>query len=88
MKMARAPQEQIDALWKFLRKIDSLMDAGESVQLFIDKNWRKVATVYERILFGYQTLIENCCDQTQSTLEWKPEIEAAIVSYRALKSGG
>ena len=47
---------------------------GERVQAW----WEKHGGSWGRVVFGGQTAIQNACDPNASTLEWKPEIAAAI----------
>lgn len=35
-----------------------------------------------RTLYGYRVLVDNACDPNADTLEWKPEIAAAIAAYK------
>lgn len=82
LRMARAYPEQIQTMREWLDKIKEMLDTDYS---FDDIGQFVVATFesrrideYERILLGYETLIENVCDQSLSYLELKPEILSAM----------
>lgn len=82
MRMARAPQAQIDALWKFLEGLAVKAERGrgaESIGTYVQKNWRNVESCWERIVFGYQTLLQ-CTDPSLDYLEYRPDIKAALVA--------
>lgn len=89
MKMARAYPDQLQRTREWFQKIEEMLDDEGSgpfeVGAFIMKTFEKNRIdEYERILFGYETLIDNACDQTKSYLEFKPEILVAIaVASRA-----
>jgi hypothetical protein len=83
MRMARAYPEQIQAMREWFNRIEELLDqAGDNHQEigeFVEKTFAaNRIDEYERILFGYETLIENACDPTLTYLEFKPEILAAM----------
>lgn len=89
MRMARAPQEQIDALWKFLEGLAERTENGrgaESIGTFVRKNWRNVEACWERVVYGYQTLLQ-CTDPNLDYLEYRPDIKAALVAAGIEKDG-
>lgn len=61
MKLARASQAEIDTLMKWLQDREGTEDPPPP---------------YMRVVFGYETLVENCCDPIPTTLEFKPELLA------------
>lgn len=83
LKMARASQEELDALRDFMS------DIGEKIhELPLEElgEWlmRRYSTFdrsgysAERVITGYETLFSNACDPTLQYLEFKPEILAAM----------
>lgn len=83
MKMARAMPSQIEATRQWFQKLEELMeDEGNGpfeIGAYVLKTFEQNRIdEYERILFGYETLVENACDQSLSYLEWKPEIKKAL----------
>jgi hypothetical protein len=78
MRMARAYPDQVQRVREWFQKLDELLDDEKSTSddygRWISGHYHEVANDWERILFGYDTLIENVCDQTKSYLEFKPEI--------------
>lgn len=83
MKMARAMPPQIEATRQWFQKLEELMeDEGNGpfeIGAYVLKTFEQNRIdEYERILFGYETLVENACDQSLSYLEWKPEIKKAL----------
>lgn len=95
MLMARAPHEHLDRLRAFFQKLESAIEGtpyeddetvmmypkdDESLAKLIRREWNAVWNLWERILIGYEMLIENCCDQTVSHLAWRKDIEAALVA--------
>lgn len=62
MKLAKASQEEIDALMRWLqdREASKFENAKDRPPAFM------------RVVFGYETLVNNCCDPDKDYLEWKP----------------
>lgn len=83
LKMARAFPSQIDATRKWFQKLEELMDDEGNgpfeIGAYVLKTFEQNRIdEYERILSGYETLIENACDQSKPYLDWKPEIKVLI----------
>lgn len=57
MKLSRAPQEEIDRLMRWLQAREKSDDPPPA---------------FMRVVFGYETLVQNCCDPAQDVLDWKP----------------
>lgn len=38
----------------------------------------KLSAGLGRIIWGYQVLLDNCCDPNSTVLDWKPEIKAKM----------
>ncbi len=58
-------------------------DVGE----WVIRNYDRVEGLWSRLIFAYETVYENACDQTVKHLEWKPEIKAALVAYQTPGGG-
>jgi hypothetical protein len=54
---------------------------------WIGEAWEKMQqkASWERVLMAGETAIDNACDRTQPTLEWKPEIEEALVKWAEVR---
>jgi len=82
LRMARAYPEQVQRVREWFQKLEELLDDEKTTSsdygIWISAHYHEVANDWERILFGYDTLIENVCDQTKSFLEFKPEIKEAM----------
>lgn len=64
MKLARASQAEIDKLMKWLQ-------ARENAKF---ENAKDRPPAFMRVVFGYETLVDNCCDKTLDHLEFSPEL--------------
>ncbi|RRJ97838.1 hypothetical protein Ga0100231_005100 [Opitutaceae bacterium TAV4] len=62
MKLAKASQEEIDTLMRWLQ-------ARENAKF---ENAKDRPPAFSRVVFGYETLVNNCCDPTKDYLAWKP----------------
>jgi hypothetical protein len=85
MTVAKATSEQVDVLRTWFHELEDVLENPEKDALDIaefvhDTFKQRRIDEYERILFGYETLVENACDPNLSYLEWKPEIKAAITT--------
>jgi hypothetical protein len=82
LRMARAYPDQVQRVREWFQKLEELLDdertSSSDYGIWISAHYHEVANDWERILFGYDTLIENVCDQTKSYLEFKPEILSAF----------
>ena len=58
MKLAKAPQSEIDALMQWLQDREGKEDGPPP---------------FMRVVFGYETLVQNCCDPAKDYLDFKPE---------------
>lgn len=84
--MARADQNQIDLMRKWFQSLEDILNDPEKDAHDIGKYiYQSFSThrisEFERILFGYETLVTNVCDLSLSYLEFKPEILAAMSNY-------
>lgn len=54
-------------------------EADDRLLKWVRQNIDKIRG-FERIVFGYQMLLENCCDPALSYLDWRPDVKAACES--------
>lgn len=47
---------------------------GSYVRRWFEKNQSSL----NRVVFGFDVLLDNCCDPDKTYLDWKPEIAAAL----------
>jgi hypothetical protein len=62
MKLAKASQDEIDTLMRWLQ--------DKEAAKFEDAKNRPPA--FMRVVFGYETLVNNVCDPAKDYLDWKP----------------
>lgn len=67
MQMAKPTDEQFDAVFDFLQRMESRMPD-------------RVRSCWQRVLWAGKTAIDNACDPNSDVLKFKPEIEAALKS--------
>lgn len=80
MRMAKAPQEQIDRLYRFLQRLGERVEHNSAtLPEFVHKHWPAVENCWERILFGYQTLLQ-ITDPNESHLALRSDIAAACTA--------
>jgi hypothetical protein len=94
MKMAKADPAGIKLVNEFVHDLESAVERGEypsgdierpekdasdeRLGRFVREFWRRQRGDLFRVTFGYQVLVDNCCDPNATTLEWKPEIAARL----------
>jgi hypothetical protein len=72
LKENRASQEEIDGLIKFMRELESKVEQGDAWELMDFLHESNGVPSWERVVFGYQVMLDNVCD---------PDVD-----YLALKS--
>ncbi len=74
--------EEWEAVLRFVQALEEEIKypemTDEQLREFVEK-----APVMFRVVFGYQVLVDNCCDPAADTLEWKPDIAEAIAAAKA-----
>lgn len=118
MRMAKASQEHVDKLRKWMQFNDNLMQIDplfggeweefkkdwsedEDFKAIIEEvqteegdfNWEyyasyyscEISHIYGRILWGYETLVENVCDPELSYLDYKKEFKEMEAELEKLK---
>jgi len=90
MKAAKATPADVDEMRDFLFKLEEMVsdleeyDAGDIGDFCYAHFSAQCGRHFQRVLFGYDTLVDNACDPTLSHLDWKPEIEEAITAFQQL----
>jgi len=89
MTAAKATPADVDQMRDFLFELEQMVENArhdddiEKIGRFCHSHFpSRCGHHYQRILFGYDTLIENACDPTLSYLDWKPEIKDAITAFQ------
>jgi len=59
-------------------EIEEGLITNEDLGLLVRKEFAWVSGGWRRVVFGYLTLLQNCCDPDATTLEWRPEIAALL----------
>jgi hypothetical protein len=83
MTVAKATPEDITAMREFLFQLEEKVNDPENslseIGKFVHARFNsECGCHFQRILFGYETLIDNACDPSLSYLDWKPEIKKAL----------
>ena len=82
MKMQKASYSEWQAAANFVCALDD--ELGFSVMSDKDLGaWVRNAPPLKRVVFGYQVLVDNCCDPNSTTLEFKAEIKDALDVFKA-----
>lgn len=82
LQMAKAPAEEWEKVMKFVNELESELKYHEKTNDELGEWVRKNAPPMTRTVFGYSVLVDNCCDPNADTLQWKPEIAAAMAAYK------
>lgn len=88
MKVAKASKAEWEKVLAFVQELEeqikyaALSDSKSDEEL--GKWIRESSPPFFRIVFGYQVLVDNCCDPAADTLEFKPEIKRAIENHEPL----
>jgi hypothetical protein len=82
MKMAKPSSGEIDALVDMFNALANLLDYGDrdhtKIKDIILDHWNKVGPGWRRVVLGCHTLLKNCADPDNDTLEFKPELLLAM----------
>lgn len=83
MKMAKASQEEWQAVMDFVNAIEekTAWHAEPATDAELAKLVRN-APHMSKVVFGYSVLIDNCADPNADTLEFNQEIQAALDAYQ------
>lgn len=55
----------------------------EMLASLIRNKWLHVGPAWQRVVYGCDVLISNCCDPALSHLEWRPDVKAFLDSQKA-----
>lgn len=79
--MAKAGHEEWQQVVDFVNELEQqIKDAPSDEKL---GEWvRKNHVWCGRVVYGFGVVVDNACDPNADTLEWKPEIAAAIAAYK------
>lgn len=92
MTCARATQTDLDEMREFLFEIENMIaDQSkdfEAIGRFVNGQFHaRCGRHFQRVLFGYETLVDNACDPSLLYLDWKPEIKEALTVANKACSG-
>jgi len=92
MRAAKASPQDINEMREFLFQLEEKVNDQEiplsEIGKFCHARFNSdCGRHFRRILFGYETLIENACDPSLSYLEWKPEIKEALTVANTASTG-
>jgi hypothetical protein len=78
MKQAKASVEEAEELLRWLEQLD------EEARMFR----ANPPPEFRRVIFGYLLMLEHCADPDQDVLDFKPEIAAAMSSFKSAREDG
>lgn len=82
IKVAACSLVDTDIIRTWFEELDEMISGemldDDDVGYWVRNNYDRVEGLWSRLIFAYETVYENACDQTVRHLEWKPEIIAAI----------
>jgi hypothetical protein len=92
MVASKATQEDVNEMREFLEEVEEMIanqsNDFEAIGAFINGKFHaRCGRHFRRVLFGYETLVDNACDPELDYLEWKPEIKAAIAAANTACTG-
>jgi hypothetical protein len=92
MVASKATQKDVNEMREFLFQLEEKIDDQDiplsEIGKFCHARFKSdCGRHFRRVLFGYETLVENACDPELDYLEWKPEIKAAITAANTASSG-
>jgi len=85
MKMAKAPRGEWERVMKFAQELEHEIKYREKTNEQLGAWVRKAPPLF-RVIFGYQVLVDNCCDPNEDILEFKPELRA-IAESKSIECG-
>lgn len=79
--MAKADHAEWQRVMDFVNELEQQVKDAQSDEKLGE--WvRKNHVWCGRVVYGFRVLVDNACDPDKDTLEWKPEIAAAIAAYK------
>lgn len=79
-ELARLFEETVDRRWYASPEIEGetyYEDDEEYLEKFYEE-CKRLAPGLMRVVFGYQVLLDTCCDKTLDHLDWHPEIKKLV----------
>lgn len=90
MKVGKASQASIEALFTFLENLEEKIDDDDTsvtdLRSFVDWIHSNIPIHWRAIVFGYQVLLDNACDPELNYLEFKPELRGFIADSKDMES--
>jgi hypothetical protein len=90
MKQAKPTAAECAAFLRFMQGLESIIESVESpdgseidvhdnaeCMEWIESQWRTIGPIWQRVYWAGQTCINNACDPTATTLEWRDELKDA-----------
>lgn len=89
--MAKASPDDIEATRQFLDALETnLIDDGIDAELlgrWIQNAYPEIQSTLERILLGYEVLVNNACDPSLTYLDWKPALKQLLTQAKEQSDG-
>ncbi len=86
MKQAKPTAAESLAFLRFMQGLESIIEDGEmpngrkgvdDVHQWLANEWRTIGPIWQRVYWAGQMCIDNACDPTATTLEWRDELKEA-----------
>lgn len=85
IRVAACSMVDTDIIRQWFEELDSILSDEDNddtdIGMWVAKNYDRVEGLWSRLIFAYETIYENSCDQTTRHLEWKSEIKAALAAF-------
>ena len=85
MMMAKASNEDISKFNDFFIKLEQEIERCDNYEIdefdlgeWLIKNYKKIDNVWNKVVWGYDILIKNVCNQNKDYLDWKTEIKTLL----------
>ncbi len=90
MKQAMYAKGDFDLVFDFLNGIATMVETGlmpdneedeaddSSFSDWVETKFAEIEDKWQRVLWAGKVALDNACDPTAKTVEWKPEIAAAL----------
>jgi hypothetical protein len=86
----RAQPDQVERVREWFQELEEILTNHEKncddIGNWVKGSYPRVNGEWERILFGYETLVENVCDPTLSYLDFKPAIKWGMKKAVTIKN--
>ena len=88
LRMGKAPKSELERIRRFFDELEEINHESDDIEKlgeFIYSWLQSPNFSIERVLMGYQVLIDNACDPSLDYLDFKPEIKDAINAFEKTK---